>query len=106
MQIPHHGSRRNVTKNLIDLFAPSTAFVSAEGSKKHPRRAVVNAFKDAGAKVYSTHYPTPIHLRQYVGTVPTRDGYEPVTALYDAENLAKKSEPDYSGWAALLGGSK
>jgi beta-lactamase superfamily II metal-dependent hydrolase len=106
MQIPHHGSRRNVTKNLIDLFAPSTAFVSAEGSKKHPRRAVVNAFKDAGAKVYSTHYPNPLHLRQCVGTVPGRDGYESATALYDAEKLAKKSEADWSGLAAILGGSK
>ena len=106
MQIPHHGSRRNVTKNLIDLFAPSTAFVSAEGSKKHPRRAVVNAFKDAGAKVYSTHYPNPLHLRQCVGTVPTRNGYEPATSLYDADKLAKKSEPDWSGLAAILGGSR
>lgn len=106
MQIPHHGSRRNVTKNLIDIFAPGTAFVSAEGSKKHPRRAVVKAFKDAGAKVYSTHYPKPLHLRQGVGTVPPRYGYDPAIALYDADNLAKKSEPDWSGLAALLGGSK
>jgi beta-lactamase superfamily II metal-dependent hydrolase len=104
MQIPHHGSRRNVTKNLIDLFAPNTAFVCAEGSKKHPRRAVVSAFKDAGTKVYSTHYPKPLPLRQCVGTVPTREGYEPATALYDADKLAKKSEPD---WAELiLRGSK
>ncbi len=42
MQIPHHGSRRNITKTLIEAFAPTTTFVSAEGSKKHPRRAVVN----------------------------------------------------------------
>lgn len=106
MQIPHHGSRRNVTKNLIDLFAPNTAFVSAEGSKKHPRRAVVSAFKDAGTSVYSTHYPKPLSLRQCIGTVPTREGYEPATPLYDAEKVAKKAETEWSGLAAILGGSK
>jgi len=106
MQIPHHGSRRNVTKNLIDAFAPAIAYVSAEGSKKHPRRAVVNAFKDAGSNVYSTHYPTPGNLRSHVGTVPTRSGYGPATPLYNAEKLTKKAEPDWPGLASILGGAK
>lgn len=106
MQIPHHGSRRNVTKVLIESFAPTIAYVSAEGSKKHPRRAVVNAFKDAGATVYSTHYPRPTHLNSHLGTVPTRPGYGPATALYDAEKVAKKAGPDWSGLASILGGTK
>jgi len=106
MQIPHHGSRRNITKSLIDTFAPNTAYVSAEGSKKHPRRAVVNAFKEAGATVYSTHYPKPLDLRNHLGTVPTRPGYGTATALYDADKLSKAAAPDWSGLASILGGGK
>jgi hypothetical protein len=70
MQIPHHGSRRNLTECLIETFSPETAYVSAGGSDKHPRRAVVNAFKKLGANVYSTHYPDGRHLRHHIGTVP------------------------------------
>ena len=50
MQIPHHGSRRNVNDELIAYFSPKTAFVSADGTRKHPRCAVVNAFKAAGSR--------------------------------------------------------
>jgi len=107
MQIPHHGSRRNVTASLIEQFAPKIAYVSAIGNDKHPRKAVVNAFKKLKANVYSTHYPSPGHLRYYVGTVPPRTGYDSATPLYDEKKqLAKKSEPDWSGLAAILGGSK
>jgi hypothetical protein len=62
MQIPHHGSRRNVAPSVLNrwLGLPilegepfrTTAFVSAgKGSSKHPRKAVVNAFMRRGAKV-------------------------------------------------------
>lgn len=85
MQIPHHGSRRNVTQELIDHFAPLTAFVSAVGNKKHPRRAVVNAFKKArqGARVFSTHYPTPGNIWHHSGNVPDRPGYSSLIPLYE-----------------------
>jgi len=105
MQIPHHGSRRNITKTLIGAFAPKTAYVSAEGSKKHPRRAVVNAFKESGATVYSTHYLGGCNLWSQIGTVPGRAGYHSATPLYEADKIQKKAEPDWStGLAALLGG--
>lgn len=82
MQIPHHGSRRNVNERLIKHFRPETAYVSAEGSKKHPRQAVVDAFKANGARVYSTHYTPPggnkLHSQ---GTVPARSGYSPALPL-------------------------
>ena len=81
MHIPHHGSRRNITMALIEHFRPSVAFISASGSKKHPRRAVVNAFKKAGARVYSTHYPTPGHIWHHRGTVPPRSDYAPFPGL-------------------------
>jgi beta-lactamase superfamily II metal-dependent hydrolase len=107
MQIPHHGSRRNVTESLIETFKPTIAYVSAAGNDKHPRRAVVNAFKKVGSRVYSTHYPSSGHLRYYVGTVPTRTGYDSATPLWDEkkQQLSKQMEPDWSRLAALLGGS-
>jgi beta-lactamase superfamily II metal-dependent hydrolase len=83
VQIPHHGSRRNITANLIAHFSPKIALVSAEGSLKHPRRPVVNGFKKVGTKVYSTHYPKPTFLRLTEGTVPARLGYGPILPLWD-----------------------
>jgi beta-lactamase superfamily II metal-dependent hydrolase len=90
MQIPHHGSRRNVSKELITYFSPKTACVSADGTRKHPRRAVVNAFKAVGTSVYSTHYPTATHLWFTFGIVPGRQEYSSLTPLYDAEESMEK----------------
>jgi beta-lactamase superfamily II metal-dependent hydrolase len=106
MQIPHHGSRRNLNESLIETFVPTIAYVSAGGNDKHPRHAVVNAFKKLGSHVYSTHYPTPGHLKYYVGTVPARTGYVSATALWDEKKLEKKSDSDlYLGLAGILGGN-
>jgi beta-lactamase superfamily II metal-dependent hydrolase len=90
MQIPHHGSRRNLNKKLIEHFSPTYALVSATGNAKHPRRAIVNAFKGLGTKVYSTHYPNPENLHHYIGTVPPRTGSKPATPLWEADVLAKR----------------
>jgi beta-lactamase superfamily II metal-dependent hydrolase len=84
MQIPHHGSRHNITVGLIDHFKPRSAWVSAKGSMRHPRRSVVNAFKARGVKVYSTHYPTEGSLHRSEGTVPTWRGFVSATPLWDA----------------------
>jgi beta-lactamase superfamily II metal-dependent hydrolase len=86
MQIPHHGSRRNINEELINHFKPTSAFVSAAGNRKHPRRKLVNAFKETGTQVFSTHYQKlgTGHLWYHVGTVPTRADYGPAVALYDA----------------------
>jgi len=81
MQIPHHGSRRNVTPSLIEYFCPDVAFASAAGNEKHPRQAVVDAFKNTGAKVYSTHYPEGAHLWHSRGDVPARSDYSSATPL-------------------------
>ncbi len=75
MQLPHHGSRRNINPYLITHFAPSIALVSAEGSLKHPRRAVVSAFKKIGTKVYSTHWPEETNWRLQEREVPSRPEY-------------------------------
>lgn len=65
IQVPHHGSRNNVSPSILDRIVgpkigidsnPSkTAVVSAsKESTTHPRRVVTNAFKRRGAKVLAT----------------------------------------------------
>jgi hypothetical protein len=84
MQLPHHGSRHNISLPLIEHFRPTYGFVSAEGSRKHPRRAVVNAFKDVETSVYSTHYPRGANVHIESGTVPNNVIYTPAIPLWDA----------------------
>jgi beta-lactamase superfamily II metal-dependent hydrolase len=61
VQMPHHGSRNNVSPGVLDrILGPrlsdpgqfsKNAFVSVgAGSSTHPRKAVVNAFYTAGRK--------------------------------------------------------
>ena len=66
VQVPHHGSRHNVSTSVLDrIVGPrkamndgvltKTAFVSAgKDSSTHPRKAVVNAFIRRGAIVVPT----------------------------------------------------
>lgn len=66
IQVPHHGSRHNVSVDVLDRWlgkkrvqAPSTgeftAIVSAsKKDKDHPRKAVVRAFIHRGANVFTT----------------------------------------------------
>lgn len=57
VQLPHHGSRRNVNTNWLCKLNPRFYLASAEGSKKHPRKAVIACIRKNlnGCKVYSTH---------------------------------------------------
>jgi beta-lactamase superfamily II metal-dependent hydrolase len=90
MQLPHHGSRRNMNIELLDYYKPEVGFVSAEGSKKHPSVKLVNAVKERGGEVYSTHYPPKknegVWLRQSCGTVPEISTI-PAKPLWDAPAL-------------------
>ncbi|MDE0089404.1 MAG: MBL fold metallo-hydrolase [Candidatus Poribacteria bacterium] len=66
-QVPHHGSRRNVSTDILDFLLGKrlprkleegsekfTAIISAsKGDKDHPRKAVVRACIHRGAKVIS-----------------------------------------------------
>ena len=64
IQIPHHGSRRNVSPKILNQIIGAigekekesiTAFVSAgENDKNHPKRIVTNAFFRRGCKVIAT----------------------------------------------------
>lgn len=91
VQVPHHGSRRNVAPSILNKilgekgqFENKTAFVSAgKDSKKHPRQIVVNAFIRRGCKVCSTEGNTIRHKHN----MPSRDGWSAVTPLKFKENV-------------------
>lgn len=85
MQIPHHGSRRNLTESHVDHFAPTTSFISAAGSIKHPSKKLVNRLKTHGS-VFSTHYSVSKFswLRQSSGEVFDLNT-TPATPLYEKD---------------------
>jgi len=97
VQIPHHGSRRNVSTETLDRLIGSTsssehsvlnktAFVSAStSSTKHPRDRVVNAFMRRGFKVVATKGNT---IRKYY-KMPERNGWgvaQPLDFSYEVDD--------------------
>ncbi|MER8836725.1 MBL fold metallo-hydrolase [Mesorhizobium sp. M0145] len=88
VQIPHHGSRRNVgptilTRLLGEIQAEVSAsrfsaFVSApKDDEKHPRRIVLNAFKRRGGHIIATQGVGKVHW----GGFPARAGYDVAESL-------------------------
>jgi hypothetical protein len=91
MQVPHHGSRRNVSTEVLDRWlgprAPSqpaagqetfTAVISsAKADEDHPRQSVVRAFIHRGARVVTTEGK---NLRT-THNAPKRDGWSPAQPL-------------------------
>lgn len=53
LKVPHHGSKHNLTTEVIDLLAPVSATISCKGSKKHPNSGVVY-WLSKHCDVYST----------------------------------------------------
>lgn len=56
LQVPHHGSRRNIGPVILDNVRARLAVISApkEGSPKHPAKKVINALIRRQALVYAT----------------------------------------------------
>jgi beta-lactamase superfamily II metal-dependent hydrolase len=88
VQIPHHGSRRNVGPTVLNrLIGPIqpqgaaarfSAFVSAPtDDDTHPRKMVTNAFIRRGATVTATQGGKKVH---YGGFLP-RPGYGPAPSM-------------------------
>ncbi len=81
MQIPHHGSRDNVTPSVLDRYLGETnqevrnkiAYVSCSprGGNLHPAKRVTNAFYRRGCKVFKTAGITKRHFHD----APPRGGY-------------------------------
>jgi Metallo-beta-lactamase superfamily len=88
VQIPHHGSRRNVGPTILNrVLGPVqtegsesrfAAFVSAPADDEtHPRNIVLNAFIRRGGRIIATQGSNKIHY----GGFPKRKGYGDVTPL-------------------------
>lgn len=54
LDVPHHGSRRNLDSAIIQALRPQMAYISCDGSDKHPGSDVINKLKLAGSQVSST----------------------------------------------------
>jgi len=89
IQIPHHGSRNNVSTSILNRLigkklskSPDRyekfAFVSAsENSKTHPKKMVINTFIRRGVKVNATKGLSKRHSRG----MPDREGWTSATPL-------------------------
>lgn len=96
IQMPHHGSRRNVSPDLLNKLlgpilpegspAKKTAFVNtSKGAPEHPKKTVVNAFIRRGVKVIATKGNTICHRLGY----PPRDGWRSVQPLSLSHEVEK-----------------
>jgi beta-lactamase superfamily II metal-dependent hydrolase len=54
LKVPHHGSRYNLTKNIIRALSPKTSIISASDQYGHPNNEVADYLARYG-DVYSTH---------------------------------------------------
>ena len=88
VQIPHHGSRRNVGPTILNrILGPIqaqgssskfSAYVSAPAEDDtHRRKMVLNAFTRRGGQVFATQGSSKVHW----GGFPRRDGYTNVEAV-------------------------
>lgn len=78
LQLPHHGSRNNLTPALLNQITASRAFVSvAAKSTTHPRRSVTNALQRRGTSVFATR-GTNLYFQL---NRLQRAGYEPVPTV-------------------------
>ena len=88
IQVPHHGSQRNVGPSVLDRLLGSRrpahegtrsafASVAKKGAPKHPAKKVTNAFRRRGTPVHVTAGSTKRHHRD----APSRKGWSPSEPL-------------------------
>lgn len=87
IQIPHHGSRHNISSSILDKITGfkcsncvenRIACASVARDSDHPRKSVVNAFLKRSFKVNAT-YGNIICYRS--DNMPAREGWGPVSGL-------------------------
>ncbi len=54
LKVPHHGSKHNLNTQIINMLKPTSAVISAKGSRKHPSTGIVY-WLSKYCNVYSTH---------------------------------------------------
>jgi len=78
MQVPHHGSKRNISPSILNAIKCRTAYISAaKDSEKHPSKKVTNALYRRDANVYTTEGSK---LRHHLNA-GERTGYSAVEPL-------------------------
>ena len=76
LDVPHHGSRYNLTSALIAHLNPKIAFISCDGSRHYPNAAVVGELKAAGCQVHATCQTMDLKLSS-----GTHNGYGDVASI-------------------------
>ncbi len=72
LDLPHHGSKRNLSSKVLSRIKAGTAFISASGDNpKHPAKKITNALKKQGARVYVNRKETLHHHHE----APERIGW-------------------------------
>jgi beta-lactamase superfamily II metal-dependent hydrolase len=79
LQVPHHGSKRNISPSIIDALKCTNAYISCapNGEPKHPAKKVTNAFKRRGIKPYWTKNNGLCHRHN----TPSREGWSTATEI-------------------------
>lgn len=63
--IPHHGSKRNLSSKILKRINTTTSFISAsKESPKHPAKKITNALQKHGSKVFVTRGSLLCHYFQ------------------------------------------
>lgn len=84
-QIPHHGSKHNVGKTILNRIKAGSAFVSAgANAPKHPAKKVTNAFIRRGSRVFVTAGKNLQHFQDS----PTR-GWDPAIPVEFSPQVEK-----------------
>lgn len=78
LKVPHHGSKYNLDNDMISHIKPSISYISTEKIGCYLSQAVVNALKQCGEGVYSTHKHGNIWY--HIGT-NARTDYSSATSL-------------------------
>ncbi|HIF9419666.1 TPA: ComEC/Rec2 family competence protein [Photobacterium damselae] len=97
IQVPHHGSRRNVSSELLDKWLGpklatkpekghfSAVISASKDDDDHPRKSVIRAFTHRGAQVLTTEYAN----KRVSRNAPAREGWIPATAVPYPEEQEK-----------------
>lgn len=55
LKVPHHGSKHNLDSKTILFLHPKEAYISTEKQGHYLNQCTINALKQIGCKVFSTH---------------------------------------------------
>lgn len=80
LKVPHHGSKHNLCSDIIRHINPQVAYISTAKYGHYLSKAVVNALKRIGCRVYVTTLPVKGSIQHQCG-LDTHDGYSSATEL-------------------------